>query len=105
LGLKKARICSFTVVWKNKFETLTNKEYNRAHQPCGFYCFFRADLPYFINFFIFYFFPEGGLAASFTYKVPRKNIILIFHISKQYVPGQGACKITKSDIILFLLQR
>jgi len=69
-GLKKAGICLFTVLCKNKFETLTNKEYNRARRGCEFYGFFRADLPYFINFFLFYYLPKGGLAASFTYKVP-----------------------------------
>jgi hypothetical protein len=112
LGLKKARIClpvgrqvRLLVVWKNKFETLTNKEYNRAGQACGFYCFFRADLPYFIYFFIFYYLHKGGFAASFTYKIARKNIIFIFHISKQSEPGQGPCRITKNYIVLYLLQR
>jgi len=93
------------VLWKTKFETLTNKEYNRAGHACEFYCFFRADLPYFINFFIFYYLHKGGLAASFTYKVLRKNIILIFHISKQSEPGKGSCKIKKNYIVLYPLQR
>ena len=90
------------VMWKTKFETLTNKEYNRAHWACGIYRFFRADLPYFIKFFIFYYLPKGGLAASFTYKVPRKNIILIFQISKQMSRGKGLARLKK--IILFCIR-
>ncbi|RNI33964.1 hypothetical protein EFY79_16780 [Hanamia caeni] len=59
---KKREFVFLLAVWKNKFETLTNKEYNRAGQACGFYCFFRADLPFFINFFIFYYLPKSGLS-------------------------------------------
>jgi hypothetical protein len=89
-------------VWINKFETLTNKEYNRAGRACGIYRFFRADLPDFINSFIFYYLHKGALAASFTYKVAQENIILFFDISKQNERGKGLARLQK--IILFCIR-